>query len=788
MASSSARQEIESSNQQASSYEVRGRTMSLEEWELNVQVENPVDLLSLAHHGCDLRGIYQAQDLMDYFGMINGPTYLTLVRHFWVRAQIYDLKASQLEMDEKVLIDPSLEGKTREEMGLKPFRREEIRSSIMGIPVVISVDTIAGVIRRASEGRFVYGMRNKNSPWIPIVNRTMFNNSTKGKYKELDMRTKMLLKIQNENLLPKGSGEDKPSLDHKVFLHFFLTRERANVPKYIFRHLIKNLKDSQTIKKNFVPYGRLISEIFHQGGILDALKKVNYFTDAQLGTITGRIINEATLVTMKPIRKEDHKELSTDLKESSVISNLMDDFPLICKQDPLEVRVMFIKEYFEMTGQIIKISDIPDEMYGGALPIAKNRKSLKRKMTEAEYLDDTPEFAAKIEKFSAPQPNPSTSDMLLVQQEAPEADDYEVLTKKTKQVDPEYIIEINSGTSSSYVSSDSSEFDDSTLSLIDKINKFSEKATKSVPKKTDSVNQQSPQTSHETTSEQTSTPTSIYPIPLQMILPEPVAETMVHESVQVTASEPSAIVTVPKPSSTQIQTQTQSQTHTHTSPFQMIIPEPVVEIVVLESVQVTESDPSVTITVSEPIQKPTKEPKQTLPTTITNDQPSSSSSIQNLKQTPPNLLKFEFLEAEMLEISNDLQRLVQLRRSPTLSVAYEEKWATLKTRASELLNSVSQKCIKIQAAAYKHHFSTVHSIEEDQAPLLYLANTPYFPESDYVTREAKMFKLLKQKVLKQQEDAKAREDLLRQRQLELEAALKEQAALIAQLMNKQPNP
>jgi len=457
MASSSARQETVSSSQKASSYEIKGRTMSLEEWELNVQVENPVDLLSLAHHGCDLRGIYQAQDLTDYFGMLNGPTYLTLVRHFWVRTQIYDLKASQLEMDEKVLIDPSLEGKTREEMGLEPFRREEIRSSIMGIPVVISVDTIVGVIRRASEGRFVYGLSNKKSTWIPIVNRIIFNSSTKGKYKELNMRTKMLLKIQNENLLPKGSGGDKHSLDHKVFLHFFLTRDRANVPKYIFRHLIKNLRDSQTIKKNFVPYGRLLSEIFHQGGILDALKNVNYFTDAQLGTVTGRIINGETLVTMKLIRKEDHKELSTDLKESSVISNLMDDFPPICKQDPLKVRVMFIKEYFEMTGHIIKISDIPDEMYGGALPIAKNRKSLKRKMTEAEYLDDTPEFAAKVAKTSAPQTNPTTSDMLILQQEAQEADDSE-------QVDPENVIEINSDTSSSYISSDSSELDESTKS------------------------------------------------------------------------------------------------------------------------------------------------------------------------------------------------------------------------------------------------------------------------------------------------------------------------------------
>jgi len=41
-------------------------------------------------------------------------------------------------MDEKVLIDPSLAGKSREEMGLEPFTCTEIRSSIMGVPVFIS--------------------------------------------------------------------------------------------------------------------------------------------------------------------------------------------------------------------------------------------------------------------------------------------------------------------------------------------------------------------------------------------------------------------------------------------------------------------------------------------------------------------------------------------------------------------------------------------------------------------------------------------------------------------------
>jgi len=265
------------------------------------------------------------------------------------------------------------------------------------------------------------------------------------------------------------------------------------------------------------------------------------------------------------------------------------------------------------------------------------------------------------------------------------------------------------------------------------ITKTPQKATKSVPKKTNLVNQQSPQPTHQTT---------------------------------------------PEPSST--------QTHTHTSTLQMIIPEYVVETVAVEYVQVTEFEPSVSIIVSKPTQKPTLNP-----TLTTNDQPSSSSSspsIQILEQPPPNLLESEYIEAELLQISKDMQKLVQLRRAPTLSIAYEDQWATLKTRASDLLNSVSQKCIKIQAVAVKHYFSAVHSTEEDQAPLLFLANAPFFPESDYVSREAKMFKLLKQKVMKQQEEAKARENLLLQRQLALEATLKQQAPLIEQLMNKQANP
>ena len=61
------------------------------------------------------------------------------------------------------------------------------------------------------------------------------------------------------------------------------------------------------------------------------------------------------------------------------------------------------------------------------------------------------------------------------------------------------------------------------------------------------------------------------------------------------------------------------------------------------------------IIVSEPIQTQTQPPS----TAITNDQPSSSSTIQTLQQPPqpPNMLKSEFLDAELLAITSEVDNL-----------------------------------------------------------------------------------------------------------------------------------
>jgi len=141
---------------------------------------------------------------------------------------------------------------------------------------------------------------------------------------------------------------------------------------------------------------------------------------------------------MKLIKKEDYKVLSTDLKESTIVSNLMDNYPPICKQDPVEVRVLYMMDHFERTDQTIKISDIPGNMYGGALPIAKSRKSKKRAMTEAEYVEDAPKPTSKKAKKSkaVPQEKLADHEVLSIQQEAQELDASEVLDKRTRSKKP----------------------------------------------------------------------------------------------------------------------------------------------------------------------------------------------------------------------------------------------------------------------------------------------------------------------------------------------------------------
>jgi len=253
----------------------------------------------------------------------------------------------------------------------------------MVILVTITEEIIARACRRDVEGSIKENLNSKTSPWKATVRDSLFNGNPKGKYKDMKKEHKVLQKLMQECFLPKGGGVDQLSLEHKVFLHFLVTFEKVNLPRYIFHHMFWELKESQENNRSFIPYGRLLSEIFHQGGILEAIKLSKAVNDDELGTVVGMYINANTLKHMFMIKK--FTKLETDLQKSMILSNLIEDFPPISREDPLEVRAAYVYEHWKTTGEVINYNSIPDTMYGAPLKVAsKKRKSKKASSEVAE--------------------------------------------------------------------------------------------------------------------------------------------------------------------------------------------------------------------------------------------------------------------------------------------------------------------------------------------------------------------------------------------------------------------
>jgi len=569
-----------------------------------------------------------------------------------------------------------------------------------------------------------------------------------------------------ECFFQKGGGSDQHSVDHKLVLYFLAAYDKINLPKYLMHHLCWAVKEGIRGKRKQISCGRLLSEIFTQGKLLETLRRNNLASDKILRTRTEKMINGKTLQNMKIIKKFSPNE--KDLKESTAPTKLMKDFPPIYQERNPEVLAKLIADSVKESG-IILDAETPEAADDAPLQVRRKRtstdagseafgaqtKKSKKDTSEASILDNssapifkrkrgkgesssvntqerlaeareerakrmkafkekyetpgfvmTPEKARKakqqieetmaarkkeketlkaardaklqsigidgsdeyfLEKLAEVKQIADSVEQCAVKEAAemlekiPEASEAapesasvaeasEASAKVTQTSDSPFIIPTHVSPSnesdhddiplgqrmknlhkpsptpqqtisqiplqaeqSSAAAKGTEDPEDPPTSdlpqcdspsnlfslerhLGGEITKTPQKATKSFPKKIDLVNQQQPKPTHQTTRKQTST-------------------------------------------STPTQTQTQS------SP-QKAIPEPVVETVVPESVQVTESEQTVTITVSKQIQTPT----QTQPTAITNDQPSSSSStIQTITQTPQNILK-----SEMLEINNEL--------------------------------------------------------------------------------------------------------------------------------------
>jgi len=217
----------------------------------------------------------------------------------------------------------------------------------------------------------------------------------------------MLLKFMTDCFFQKGGGSDQPSVDRKLVLYFLAAFDKINLPRYLMHHLCWAIKEGIRGKRKQIPCGRLLSEIFTQGKLLETLRKNKLASYKALGTVTGKIINGKTLQNMKIIRKFSPDE--KDLKESTVQTELVRDFPPISKEENSEVLAELIAAYAKESGGIILDDDTPDIPDEAPLRVRGKRaktddgseaagaqtKKPKKDKSEASNLDSMPAPAPK---------------------------------------------------------------------------------------------------------------------------------------------------------------------------------------------------------------------------------------------------------------------------------------------------------------------------------------------------------------------------------------------------------
>jgi hypothetical protein len=181
---------------------IKPKTMSIPAENLIVQKETPFDFSSLEKYDVNMEAYIKPQTLHGYFRMLNGPIYENLVNDFWLRVEVYDKEAARHEEKRAVEKDSSLKGRTREEVGLKPFEGMEIRSTVMGIPVTITEMVIAKACRVSSKGFFQWDV--KDDVLLESYVRLFCKGNPKTKTAEMEVCHRLLLKISAHCFFQRG--------------------------------------------------------------------------------------------------------------------------------------------------------------------------------------------------------------------------------------------------------------------------------------------------------------------------------------------------------------------------------------------------------------------------------------------------------------------------------------------------------------------------------------------------------------------------------------------------------
>jgi hypothetical protein len=132
--------------------------------------------------------------------------------------------------------DKTLKGKTRAQLGLKPFRGKEIRSNLLGINVLITQEHIAKILGLDNEGADINDYKLK-SKYTESLQADLFPAGTTekefGKAKFMKREFNLAFKVILASIITREGGKDSISVAHKHFIWFMHQRVKINLSQLL---------------------------------------------------------------------------------------------------------------------------------------------------------------------------------------------------------------------------------------------------------------------------------------------------------------------------------------------------------------------------------------------------------------------------------------------------------------------------------------------------------------------------------------------------------------------------
>ncbi|KAK2443412.1 hypothetical protein QL285_014521 [Trifolium repens] len=262
--------------------------------DLNLAIENPVDLDGLRVNGfANVVNLFKRQGLEYYFDLLNGPTYTEMVKEFWMKTTVINKDVYVQRIKNMVEENPELQGKTPEQMGLKPFTSTEIESFVAGFRISIRVCNICEALKIDRGGLIL-----RNSDEIgPDVEEFIFKPKADPNEKfEWTNTCKVIYKILIDSILSKLGGTGQISNLQKLFTFHVGKGNFVDMSKLIFDHLATSILSSKSI----VRHSRLLSHMFAQCGLLDTITP--FLPGYGSFLLSSKFVNNTTLRYMKLVK------------------------------------------------------------------------------------------------------------------------------------------------------------------------------------------------------------------------------------------------------------------------------------------------------------------------------------------------------------------------------------------------------------------------------------------------------------------------------------------------------